>query len=45
MDPAQVERLPFRERRVLLSFAAYEIEERNREIEEIKKGGKNGTSD
>ena len=44
MDPARVERMPIREKQVLLSFAAYEINERNREIEETKKGGENGTS-
>lgn len=42
MDPTRVERMPIREKQVLLSFAAYEINERN--IEEIKKGGENGTS-
>lgn len=45
MDPARVERMPIREKQVLLSFAAYEIAERNAEIESLKKGGDDhGTS-
>lgn len=39
MDPCLVEKMPFRRKQVLLAFAAYEIAERNAEIEEIKKGG------
>lgn len=45
MDPARVERMPIREKQVLFSFAAYEIAERNAEIESLKKGGDDhGTS-
>lgn len=32
IDPVSVERMPFRDRAVLLAFAAYEIRERNAEI-------------
>ncbi|WP_270441933.1 hypothetical protein [Acidaminococcus provencensis] len=48
IDPVSVERMPFRDRAVLLAFAAYEIRERNAEIKkqnaayERQKGGMNG---
>lgn len=45
MDPARVERMPIRKKQVLLAFAAYEIAERNAEIESLEKGGTDhGTS-
>ena len=45
MDPYLVEKMPFRRKQVLLAFDAYEIAERNAEIESLKKGGDDhGTS-
>ncbi len=45
MDPCLVEKMPFLQKQVLLAFAAYEIAERNAEIESLKKGGDDhGTS-
>ena len=45
MDPYLGETMPFRRKQVLLAFAAYEIAERNAEIESLKKGGDDhGTS-
>lgn len=45
MDPYLVEKMPLRRKQVLLAFAAYEIAERNAEIESFKKGGDDyGTS-